>query len=204
MALSRIQSPAIEDATITAGDLATGAARANFGPVAAGDLAAGAARANFGAGAVLQVVQTIKTDTFTTTSTGFVDVGGLSVTITPASTNSRVLILITCAIGMGSATAGTARLVRNGTVVFVGDNNAGYVQCSSPSFYGGSNDGNNNEQLAISYVDSPSTTSAVTYKLQVASPQGGALWVNTLGSNIGNQVYSTRSAASIIAMEIAG
>lgn len=187
MSLSKIASAAIQDAS-----------------VAASDLAAGAARTNFGAGAVLQVVQAIKTDTFTTTSTSFVDVGGMSVVITPSSVSSRILILSTCAIGMGGAVAGIARLMRDGSPVFVGDNNAGYTQCSSPSFYGGSGDGNNNETLAINYVDSPATTSAVTYKLQVASPQGGALWVNTLGSNIGNQVYSTRSAGSFIAMEIAG
>jgi len=156
------------------------------------------------AGSVLQVVQTLKTDTFTTTSTGFVDLAGMSVTITPHSANNKILVLLTCAIGMTGATAGIARLMRNGSPIFVGDNNAGYTQCSSPSFYGGSGDSNNNEQLAINYVDSPATLSAVTYKLQVASPQGSALWVNTLGSNIGNQVYSTRSAGSFIAMEIAG
>lgn len=49
-----------------------------------------------GAGAVLQVVQTVKTDTFSTTSpaeTAFVDVTGFSVTITPSATSSKILIL---------------------------------------------------------------------------------------------------------------
>ena len=45
-------------------------------------------------GKILQVLQTVKTDTFTTTSTSFVDVTGLSVSITPATTSSKILILV--------------------------------------------------------------------------------------------------------------
>ena len=45
------------------------------------------------AGAVLQVKQTEKTDTFTTTSTSFVDITGLSVTITPSSSSNKILVM---------------------------------------------------------------------------------------------------------------
>ena len=46
------------------------------------------------AGSVLQVVQTVKTDTFATTSTSFVDITGVSVAITPSSTSSKILIQV--------------------------------------------------------------------------------------------------------------
>lgn len=155
------------------------------------------------AGNVLQVVQTVKTDTFTTTSTGFVD-AGLSVAITPQSAANKVLVMVTSPIGMGGSYSGSARLLRDSTAILLGNPDAGYTQVSSANFYGGSADGNNNETCSIHYVDSPNTLNAVTYKMQVASPQGGALWVNTLGSNISGQSYSMRSASTIIAMEIAG
>ena len=57
-------------------------------------LGAGALASGFGGGKILQVLQTVKTDTFTTTSTSFVDVTGLSVSITPATTSSKILILV--------------------------------------------------------------------------------------------------------------
>jgi hypothetical protein len=155
------------------------------------------------AGAVLQVVQTVKTDTFTTTSTGFVD-AGLSVSITPHSAANKILVMVTSPIGMGGSVSGSARLLRDSTAILLGNPDAGYVQVSSANFYGGSADSNNNETCSIHYVDSPNTLNAITYKMQVASPQGGALWVNTLGSNISGQSYSMRSASTIIAMEIAG
>ena len=50
------------------------------------------------AGSVLQVVQDVKLDTFTTSSTSFTDVTGLSVDITPSSTSSKVLVLVHCCL----------------------------------------------------------------------------------------------------------
>jgi hypothetical protein len=46
------------------------------------------------AGSVLQVVSTVKTDTFTTVSSSYVDVTGLSVSITPTSATSKILVLV--------------------------------------------------------------------------------------------------------------
>jgi hypothetical protein len=46
-----------------------------------------------GAGAVLQVISTTKTDTFSVTNSDFVDVTGLSVTITPTSATSKILVM---------------------------------------------------------------------------------------------------------------
>ena len=53
----------------------------------------GATATGFGGGKVLQVVQTYKTDTASTTSTSFTDVSGFSANITPASTSNKILVL---------------------------------------------------------------------------------------------------------------
>jgi hypothetical protein len=71
------------------------------------------------AGKVLQVVNTIKTDTFTaTTGTGFTDITGLTVTITPSATSSKILIISTITSGLN--TAGGFTLLRGSTVIGAG------------------------------------------------------------------------------------
>jgi len=63
-------------------------------------------------GSVLQVVSTTKTDTFSTTSTTFTDVTGLSVTITPTSSSNQILVLVgITGIGTDVATAGATGYV---------------------------------------------------------------------------------------------
>lgn len=154
-------------------------------------------------GKILQVVQTTKGDIFSTTSTSFVDITGLSASITPSSSSSRILVMVSGAHGSGGAHSGFVRLTRDGTAIFVGDTASGYTSVSAGNSYGGSGDGNNNEMFTFSFVDSPATTSTRTYQLQLGAPQGGIIYVNTLGSNISGQAYSVRSPSSIILMEIA-
>jgi hypothetical protein len=159
------------------------------------------------AGSVLQVVSVSKTDVFSTTSQSYIDVTGLSATITPSSATSKILCIVAANAGTGDNAGGVsaaARLVRDSTPIQVGDTAAGYTSTSSASLFGGSTDGNNSESIAISVLDSPATTSAVTYKLQVIRLESaGQVRINALGNDIASQVYSQRSASSITLMEIA-
>lgn len=155
-------------------------------------------------GSILQIVQTVKSDVFTTSSTTYVDVTGFNASITPSSTSSKILIFVTGVVGMSGAITGGIQLLRGSTPICVGNTLSGYVSSSGPNFYGGSADGNNNETFAIHFLDSPSTTSSITYKLQVYAPQGGNLYLNTLGSFISGQVYSMVSASTITLMEVSG
>jgi len=155
-------------------------------------------------GGIIQVVSVVKTDTFSTSSTTYTDLTGLSATITPRSASNKILVLLNGIAGMNAAISGYIQLVRGTTPLCIGDSTSGYTSSSGPSFYGGSNDGNNNETFAIVFLDSPATTSATTYKAQVYAPQGGILRINTLGSDQANQVYSSRSASSITLMEVSG
>jgi hypothetical protein len=155
-------------------------------------------------GSILQVVQVVKTNSFVTASTTYVDVTGLSASITPSSTSSKILVLLNGVAGMSGSISGFIQLVRGSTALLVGDTTAGYTSSSGPNFYGGSGDGNNNETFSIVYLDSPATTSSTTYKAQVYAPQGGNLVVNGLGSEISGQVYSSKSASSITLLEVSG
>jgi len=154
-----------------------------------------------GAFRILQVVSTTKTDTFTTTSTSFTDVTGLSLSITPSSATSKVLVFSTLAItGDAGQSVSFGLLVRDSTALFIGDAAGSRIQAS---FYGDS-DPNNLLQQGITYLDSPATTSATTYKVQVrsgASP--GVTYVNRTETDTNNNQYS-RSASSITALEVSG
>ena len=123
----------------------------------------GSALTGISGGKVGQVVQTYKTDTFSTSSSSFVDVTGVSVTITPSATNSKILILLTCVTSQ-SVTGWNmdVQLLRDATVV-----GSSTGATTDNLFTGALYAGNAYvETLAANYLDSPSTTSSITYKLQ--------------------------------------
>jgi hypothetical protein len=160
------------------------------------------------AGTVLQVVQAYKSDTFSMTSSvsnGWVDVTGLSVSITPSSASSRILVLVSCAISTNDQAFGYIRLARNSTGLFIGDSSSNRPSVSGMAYNGGYNSGSI-VSLPISYVDSPSTTSSITYKVQMANGVNGqTTWLNRSSRDSAvSGDYDPRQASSIIVMEIAG
>ena len=141
-----------------------------------------------GGGKVLQVVQGTLTGYTTTTSTSYIDLG-LSVSITPSVATSTVLILVTLsgAGKDGGATGGVGyQLLRGATVIF----NASDTNSANNST------NENRINVGITYLDSPATTSATTYKIQFkTSNASSANGVNHYGS--GNTVQSTIQALEI-------
>jgi hypothetical protein len=108
-----------------------------------------------GGGKVLQVVQDVETASFTTTSSSFVDTN-LSVSITPSSATSKVLVMLNCAqIATGTTVAnGQFNLVRDSTEI----DRAGVGADGVAEFISG---------YTLTNLDSPATTSSITYKVQV-------------------------------------
>ena len=156
------------------------------------------------AGNVLQVVSATKTDTFSTTSSSFVDLTGVSVSITPMSTSSKIMIIATLMAGADAAsTTFMARLVRDSTSIALGDSAGSRVQTT----FGTDNmiDASTSLSIAMTFLDSPSTTSATTYKVQVAQTRtaGGTLTVNRDGGD-SNDAQVPRGSSTITVMEIAG
>ena len=114
---------------------------------------------------VIQVKSTLKTDTFQTTSSTFVDVTGVSVSITPTSASNLVFVIVTGNLACNSASdAGRLNLVRDSTAIAQSTGGGGANQ--SLGFFTAS--ATSGDPFAISVLDSPATTSATTYKLQAA------------------------------------
>ena len=162
----------------------------------------GVSRTNLPAGSVLQVVSTTKTDNFSTTSSTLVDITGLSVTITPTSATSKILISVALQVGgennyyaefsllRGSTAIGNYTGGSGGTVGFMGANSVNdYAQ-----YY--------IETAANQYLDSPATTSATTYKMQAQSLNVSAptIYINRT-YDVANSTRCTGSS-TITAMEI--
>jgi len=120
-------------------------------------------------GKILQVVSTTKTDSFETSSTTFVDVTGLSVSITPAATSSKILVLVHMMIGANwwSQIPGI-NLVRNSTNICQSTGGTSENATARPINYS-DGEGNSAAQLMsqpLVFLDSPATTSATIYKIQ--------------------------------------
>jgi hypothetical protein len=154
---------------------------------------------------VLQVVQTVKTDTFSA-SPGqgtWTDVTGLSVSITPTSATNKILCFIDIAIGHSTQTTGAAnvRLVRGSTPIYIGDAAGSRARsiASWPYEFG--------QYTLIRYsgvyLDSPATTSSTTYKYQI-SGQSTSYTVYVNRTHYDNDRWEDpRVASSITVMEIA-
>ena len=116
---------------------------------------------------IAQVVTATSATSTVTTTSGYVDVTDLSVSITPTSATSKIFVTVMCTFGMfqGSSvvTYSTAqyRLVRDSTSLFSG---------LIGTYKGNEVSWNHYHSPAIQWVDSPATTSATTYKLQVNNP----------------------------------
>lgn len=122
------------------------------------------------AGSVVQVIQTVKTNSTVTTSTTYID-SGLTATITPISSNSKILVCV-AAPNASSSTGdlGFFQLQRNGSVIVSNTDGGGADTADSTVAVGGQIIASNNRQndpVNIMYLDSPSTTSATIYKVQM-------------------------------------
>ena len=123
-------------------------------------------------GKILQVIQTFKDDTFSTTSTSYVDITGFSVTITPTSNTSKVLILSFAGISTdGGSSVQYMNLLRGSTAIAQPSSSSGFSSTATnyPQSIG------NMVPWSYSFLDSPSTTSATTYKWQIKGYTGTQL-----------------------------
>jgi hypothetical protein len=150
-----------------------------------------------GAFRVLQVNSVVMTASFSTTSTSLVDITGLTVSITPTSATSKVLVFWS-ASGTSSDAVNAGRqgvqLVRDSTSIAISTAGTGFqrtgvlTQRQAPAT-------EDNKNVAGSFLDSPATTSATTYKLQGICG-GGTLFINRSTSG------ETGSVSTLTVMEI--
>ncbi len=135
-----------------------------------------------GTGRIIQMVQATDGSSLSTSSTSYVD-SGLTASITPGATSSKILILISMGtLGADAAGSGGAfiKFLRDSTTL-IEHNTAGAHSMSGYIYTAGT---------SFSYLDSPSSTSSLTYKIQVKS-YGGE-----------NFVFDNASTATITLLEV--
>jgi len=156
------------------------------------------------AGIGSNVVQTVKSDVFTSTSGSFTNVTGLSVTITPSSNTSRILV-----IGQISAGRGTqGRLTGGNSSGFIGDSAGSRTRATftGPATSTVGENPRGNPTYSLVFLDSPATASAVTYQIQVRFENTGSgdpgAQINRRTTDT-NDALTTRNVSSLVAIEVA-
>jgi len=158
------------------------------------------------AGSVLQIVSTTYTGTAASTSATPANVTGFSAVITPKSTTSTILVSVSVAFGFISDAYPYVLLTRNGVSIGTGVNATGAqinTFLSAPATISNSIE-YMLRQYSKDYEDSPSSTSALTYQIQLASPYNSLVGYINRQSSALNAVYIQHPTSSITLMEIAG
>ena len=156
------------------------------------------------AGKILQVKQAVKSDRQTIQSQTLVDITGMSVSITPSSTSSKILVDYSLVV-FANVQYYTMRLLRNSdSTIFIGDTNPNATSQSRGAFGTYQASYVNAMTVAQKFLDSPNTTSATTYKLQAHCPYSSS-YIIAINSavNQDNYTYMTNCVSSITVMEVA-
>ena len=161
-----------------------------------------------GQGKIAQVVNTTKTDTFSTTSGSYTDVTGLSAAITPTASSHKILIHATIWSGGQDDAYPFFRLLRGSTEIGSGTGNSGSNNVNA--FAGGFFTAIASMQyrqhcLNRHFLDSPSSVSEVTYKIQgknaYTAGSAGIVYVNR-AHNDGDNLFAGCCQSELVLMEI--
>ena len=151
-------------------------------------------------GKILQVVSTTKTDTASSSSSSFADISGMAVTITPSATSSKIYLTGYVHLGINDARYSIyLKFTGGNTASYIGDAATG-VECANHVRMSNANSSYEQESSPLMYLDSPNTTSAITYQLQWAIQDSQTAYLNrayTLDADRGN------TASTLTAMEVA-
>ena len=161
-------------------------------------------------GGVKQLKQTLKTTSFGTSSSSYVDVTGLSVTITPSSASNRILVMCNASLTAENQSGGLGylKMIRNvGGGSFSelaestdsGSYTHGHAEIEFNTAYGhvGS------IPMNFLYFDHPNTTSAVIYKMSAKTNGSGTMVMGRSG-RADTSSQDIKHATQLIAIEIDG
>ena len=169
-------------------------------------------------GNIIQVVQSVKKDTASVSGgiaselTGFESVSGLTQAITPSSTSNKILVemnlSISISVNSNLILARLRRKIASGSFATIsdaiGDTAGSRYSCTATDFAGAS--GYSLKTLTLRYLDSPSTTSAVTYGFSVAHDSGATrtIYINRGDNDTSSYAYVPRTISTITLSEVAG
>lgn len=165
-------------------------------------------------GTVLQVVSAFDNTHYvfnagSTNQVTFYNITGLSVNITPRSTTSRILLLASVSVGQTQDAYNVyLRLARNGNGIGTSESRGLYVAGGSAmagfrAFAGGSGT-YSSATLPLTFVDSPASTSQLTYNVQLCNP-GASTYPSYVNRHQGADTsWAQALSSNLIAMEIQG
>ena len=148
------------------------------------------------------VVQTVKTDVFSTTAGTYTAISGLDATITPSSATAKVLVIAYVVLSTGGGPSDRDALIRltaGGNTPFIGDAATGKERVTLAFGWNSSvlDMRRGTYAATIVYLHSPMTTSPITYGLETRSQDGGVSVNRAWNDNFG------RTASSITLIEVA-
>ena len=151
-------------------------------------------------GGIIQIKQTVVTSTKSTTSTSFENISGLAVSITPTRADSKIMLMAQLSLSQENWIKRIHLLITGGNAAtnYIGDDGTGIE--SALTICTRVNDGYAQLPAYLNYLDSPSTTSSVTYQVQ------WRVEANTgyLNRSHGGDSLSGLNASTITAMEVSG
>ena len=158
-----------------------------------------------GGGGIIQVVQTIKTDDDFSTSAPLstkATITGLTATITPKFSTSKVLIMMNLMVGAGGDTTGGGTILRDSTPIGIADasgsrsrNTFGFGLRSAQALW-------RSQMVSHTILDSPATNNAVTYSIKIGGNGFQTIYINREGRNSDNATDTTIASSTLTLMEI--
>ena len=155
-----------------------------------------------GGGKIGQVVQTHFTTQSQMSSSSFAAITGCTVDITPSATSSKVFVMISLCAGVNQASYGFFKLYRDTTLIGSGSDSSNRIGCN---FSISQNDGDNTsdgvKQVNYQYLDSPSSTSALTYTVQASTFSNSTITYNKTPDNSDNG-RTAQGSSTITVLEV--
>ena len=156
-------------------------------------------------GKIGQVLQTVKTSTFSHTfgsSHSFVNITGLSQAITPVATSSKILLMVTVNALSDAGSQATIDTIRDTTQIFVGDAASNRISATAMANQNASDSDWSVSNIHYTFLDSPNTTSSITYQVRIGGFANGTQHVNKSERDSASGSYDNRLASSITLMEV--
>lgn len=150
-----------------------------------------------GGGKILQVVQATLTTTANVTGTTFGSV--FTASITPSASTSKVLVIVDLSVGQAASNFVNIRLTRSSSTLLQGDSAGSRTRVTTQANPGGAGV---MAAAGLNYLDSPASTSSLTYAIEIASHTTGAVYLNRSGTDTDSAGFS-RGASTITLLEVA-
>ena len=157
-----------------------------------------------GGGGIIQVVNAIKTDTFSTGANMQTKetITGLSATITPKFSTSKILVIMSLLVGASGDTTVAGTIERGSTPIGIHDARGSRTRNTFGCGILATSGDWQSHSVSHTILDSPATTSATTYSVKIGGNGGRTIFINREGRDANNGTDTTVGTSTLTLMEI--